>query len=184
MNLLIHSVWITRKGVCLLNLTCDCMDVDHQLFSGFLTAISSFTKETVKREVNTIFIEDLKFVFEKNSDFFFVLCAEKNDNNMLLHKKLIRIQAHFFHKYKDILSDWKGEISKFAPFGEKIDKIINCSIEGTVLYCENCEHIIPDENHMKRIERHDFYFCCENCQDHFADLCMEFLGDTKHFEFI
>jgi hypothetical protein len=163
-------------------LSCGCFEVDHHLFTGFLSALSSFTKATMKREMNTVLIEDLKFVFEKNNDLYFILCADKSDNNILLHKKLIRIQAHFLHKYKDILINWNGEISQFEPFGEKIDKIISCSVEGTVMYCENCEHIITGEFHTKKIDFHDFYFCCENCQEHFEDLCSEYIRHSEHHE--
>lgn len=177
---MIHSTWILKKSICLLQLTCGCFEVDQHLFSGFLSALASFAKATIKREINIIAIEDLKFIFEKNEDLFFILCADKNDNNLLLHKMLIRIQAHFFHNYQPILSAWKGDVSTFTPFGEKIDKIISCSIEGTVMYCENCEHIIPDEFHTKQIAFHDFYFCCENCQEHFEELCSKFVPHSEN----
>ena len=179
---MIHSIWIIRKSVCLFQMSCECFEVDPQLFSGLLSAIASFTKETLEREINKVVIEDLKFVFEKNNDLFFILCADKKDNNILLHKKLIRIQAHFLHKFNNVLPNWKGDLSIFEPFREKIEKIVSCSIEGTVMYCENCEHIITDEFHTRNIDFHDFHFCCDNCQEHFEELCLEYVQHTKHSE--
>ena len=181
---MIHSTWILKDSFCLLQFSGEGFDMDHHLFSAFLSALSSFTKETMKRELNTFVIEDMKFIFEKNKELYFIICADKNDNNILLHKKLIRIQAHFCHKHSDMVLNWKGEISQFKPFREKLKRILSFSIEGTLMYCENCEHIITDEFHTKEIDFHDFYFCCENCQEHFEELCSEFIGHSEHYELI
>ena len=180
---MIHSLWIlNNNGICIFQLNCGCFEIDPQLFSGLLSALSSFTRETIKREINTILIEDVKFIFEKSNNLYFVLCADKKDNNILLHKRLIRVQIHFLNKYKDVLSNWNGEVSKFEPFGEKVDKIVSCSMEGTELYCENCERLIPSNFITKNIDLHDFYFCCETCQEQFERLYSKFIQHGTHFE--
>ncbi|MHA1341232.1 MAG: hypothetical protein ACTSO2_14760 [Promethearchaeota archaeon] len=179
---MIHSLWILKNNICIFHLDCGCLEVDQQLFSGFLSALSLFSKETIQREINSLIIQEFKFIFEKHKDLNFILSAEKKDNDYLLHKKLIRIQIHFFNKYDDVLSNWNGEISKFNSFGEKAEKIITCSIEGTEMYCEYCERIIMDKFITKSIDFHDYYFCGEICKDLFEKLYSKFIPHTKHFE--
>ncbi|MHA1271109.1 MAG: hypothetical protein ACTSPY_15050 [Candidatus Helarchaeota archaeon] len=179
---MIHSLWILKDGICLLQLNCGCFEINPHLFTGFLSALSSFTQETIKQNINIIVLEDLKFIFDKNNDLYFILCSEKLDNNVLLHKILIRIQIQFLNRYYTDISNWSGEISKFIPFGEIIDKIISCSVQGTKLFCENCEKIIPGTFTIKNISSHDFYFCCKTCQKDFEESYLKFIHCKDHFE--
>ena len=178
---MIHSLWIIKDNICIFYTDCECCEIDKDLFSGLLSAMSVFSREMTKREIKTLILEDLKLVIENNNGLFFVLSAEKKDNNILLHKKLVRIQVHFFHEFHEILPIWVGDTSVFSPFREKVEKVLSYSIEGTVMFCEHCEKIIPDKYITKTIDNHDFYFCCENCRKRFAKLHSRFIPQHTHY---
>ena len=175
MKKLIQALWILKESVLIFHQDYGSIDIEDDLFSGLLSAIVVLGKETVGRKIHSIVMEDLKFIFEKNSDFYFIICSDKDDNNILLHKKLIRIQIHFIHEYHDIIPTWEANTSIFNTFREKAEKIIAFSIEGTVMYCEYCEKKIVDEFITKKIGLHDFYFCNNICQEHLEDWYSNFI---------
>ena len=172
---MIQALWILKDTKLIFHQDYGEIDINDDLFSGLLSAIVIMGKETVDRRIHSIVTEDLKFIFEKNNDYYFILCAEQDDNNVLLHKKLIRIQIHFLHDYHEILPKWEAQTSIFYPFKEKAERIIKYSIEGSKMYCEYCENKIIDEFLTDKICLHDFYFCCEICKEHFEEWYENFI---------
>lgn len=178
---MIQALWILKNSLLIFHQDYGSIDIEDDLFSGLLSAIVILGKETVGRKIHSIVMEDLKFIFEKNEEYYFILCAEKDDNNILLHKKLIRIQIHFLHEYHEILPTWEAHTGIFHPFKEKAEKIMAFSIEGTVMYCEYCEKKIIDEFFTKKICLHDFYFCNDICEEHFEEWYLNFIENLEEY---
>jgi hypothetical protein len=167
---MIHSVWIVKDTINLFHLDCGCFDIEHDLLTGFFSALSIFAEDTIQRKVNSISIGEFRFIFEKNNDIYFIIKTEKEDNKYLVHKKLTRIQAHFLHDFQDILLTWEADTSIFKPFQKKLEKILANSIEGTKIYCEYCEKLISGKFIKQIILLDEFHFCSELCREHLEKL--------------
>ncbi|MHA1147082.1 MAG: hypothetical protein ACTSR8_02445 [Promethearchaeota archaeon] len=173
---MIHSVWIVNDGICLIHVNCTCLDIEDDLLTGLFSAISSFAEVEIKRNLNSITIGEFKFLFEKENNLYFIVMSEKNDNEYLLHKKIIRIQIHFLEIFQTVLSSWQGNVSIFESFKQKLEKILSCSMENTVLYCEYCENLILDKYLIEKIDDfHTFFFCNESCKEHFKKLYSKYI---------
>ncbi len=178
---MIQSMWILKNTVLIFHQDWGKVDIQDDLFSGLLSALNIMAKETVGQKIHNIILENLKFVFDKNGEYYFIFCAEKNDNNLLIHKKLVRVQIHFFHEFHDQLPNWNGEVAIFNKFNEKLSKIINSFPQGTILNCDHCEKVIEDEFLSKKIGKHDFCFCSEGCQQHFESWYSTFIENLDSY---
>jgi len=100
----------------------------------------------------------------------------------LLHKKIIRIQLHFLNSFEDSLEHFDGDISIFEKFKEKLKKIVSCSMEGTKVYYEYYENLIPRKFVKKTIDLYDLFFCNESCLENFENLYSKYIHFDDHFE--
>ncbi|MHA1293035.1 MAG: hypothetical protein ACTSQJ_10235 [Promethearchaeota archaeon] len=179
---MIHSVWIVKDGVCLIHVDCGCFEIEDDLLTGLFAAISSFAEIEIKRKLNSLILGEFKFIFEKQNDLYFIIKSEKIDNEYLLHKKIIRIELHFLHIFQKILTTWQGNIQIFEPFKQKLEKILSCSMEGTVLHCEYCENLIIGKYLTDKIDFYDFFFCNNSCKEQFKSLYSKYIHHSDHFE--
>ncbi len=178
---MIHSLWILRNTVLIFHQDWGKFDIQDDLFSGLLSALNIVARETIGERLHNIVMENFKFVFDKNGDYYFVICADKEDNNLLLHKKLVRVQIHFLHEFHDRLPNWNGEVAIFNKFNEKSSNIINSHPQGTILNCDICEKVIEDEFLSKKIGKHDFCFCSEMCEQHFESWYSTFIENLNSY---
>ncbi len=102
------------------------------LTSGFLSAIFSFVKQTLKTEdLSEIEVGPFRFIFEiekiKSDELLFALFSDRTDNLVEIRNQLREIRTQFINKFDlDLLTDkYDGEISKFYDFNDNIDEIMN-----------------------------------------------------------
>ncbi|KKN44666.1 hypothetical protein LCGC14_0690760 [marine sediment metagenome] len=102
------------------------------LTSGFLSAIFSFVKQTLKtEELSEIEVGPFRFIFEiekiRNDDLLFALFSDRTDNLVEIRHQLREIRSQFLNKFDlDLLAEkYDGEVSKFYDFNNNIDEIMN-----------------------------------------------------------
>ncbi|MHA1488672.1 MAG: hypothetical protein ACTSRI_03335 [Promethearchaeota archaeon] len=105
-----------------------------ELTSGFLSAVFSFVKQTLKTEkLSEIEVGPFRFIFEiekiKTDELLFALFSDRTDNLVELRNQLNEIRNQFLEKFDmDSLNEnFDGEISKFLDFEKNIDNIMEKS---------------------------------------------------------
>ena len=102
--------------------------------SGFLSAIFSFVKQTLKTEkLSGIEVGPFRFIFEieiiKSDELLFAIFSDRTDNLVELRNQLREIKAQFLKKYdlNNILDPFSGEITQFYGFEQNVENIIEQS---------------------------------------------------------
>ncbi|MFX1298601.1 MAG: hypothetical protein ACFFD2_27550 [Promethearchaeota archaeon] len=124
---MIYGVWIIHKdGKCLIFREYEKLNINEQLFSGFLVAILSFSKEISNRQLKNISLEDLTLYYEniEEKDIVFVIAADSKEGEAKIRDKIGLIEEVFFLEFGDILPDWNGNLTIFGEFDTKIDEIV------------------------------------------------------------
>ncbi|MFX1257163.1 MAG: hypothetical protein ACFFAN_04860 [Promethearchaeota archaeon] len=105
-----------------------------KLTSGFLSAIFSFVKQTLKTEkLSEIEVGPFRFIFEiekiKIDELMFALFADRTDNLVELRNQLREIKAQFLNKFDldSIGENYNGEITKFQDFEKNVYDIMEKS---------------------------------------------------------
>ena len=105
-----------------------------KLTSGFLSAIFSFVKQTLKTEkLSEIEVGPFRFIFEiekiKLEELMFAIFADRTDNLVELRNQLNEIKNQFLNKFDINAFDhnFDGEISKFQDFERNIEDIMEKS---------------------------------------------------------
>ena len=105
-----------------------------ELTSGFLSAIFSFVKLTLKTEkLSEIEVGPFRFIFEiekrKMDELLFAIFADRTDNLVELRNQLREVKNQFLNKFEiDALDhNFDGEISKFFDFEKNINDIMEKS---------------------------------------------------------
>ena len=125
---MIFGVWIIHKdGKCLLFREYAKLNIDEQLFSGFLVAILAFSKEISNRQLKSLNLEDLTLYYKHNQSnkLIFVIAADSKEREPRVREKIDRIEEKFMLKYGEILPEWTGDISIFNNFEPELDSILN-----------------------------------------------------------
>lgn len=124
---MIFGVWIIhRVGKCLIFREYKSLNINEQLFSGFLVAILSFSKEIGGRELKKLTLEELTLYYEniEAHQLVFVIAADSQEREAKIREKISLIEEAFLQEYKEILPTWESNISIFATFSPKIDEIV------------------------------------------------------------
>ncbi len=107
---------------------------DIKLTSGFLGAIFSFVKQTLKTgNLSEIEVGPFRFIFEiekiKKEELMFALFADRTDNLVELRNQLREIKSQFVKKFdlNSLIVDFDGEISRFFDFENNINEIMENS---------------------------------------------------------
>jgi hypothetical protein len=124
---MICGVWIVHTdGKCLYYREYRDLNINEQLFSGFLVAIVSFSKEISHRQLRSINLEDMTLYY-KNTDrkIVFVVAADADDREAKIWEKLDLIEEAFFREFGEVLLTWDNDISVFQKFNKELDAILN-----------------------------------------------------------
>ena len=105
-----------------------------KLTSGFLSAIFSFVKATLKtKELSEIEVGPFRFIFEiekaNSSELMFALFSDRVDNLVELRNQLREIKSQFLNKFDlNLLTEnFNGDISIYQDFKHDIDEIMERS---------------------------------------------------------
>jgi len=104
---------------------------DPKLTSGFLSAIFSFVKQTLKTEkLSEIEVGPFRFIFEiektQTEELMFAIFADRTDNLVELRNQLREVKKQFLEKFdiNSITQNFDGEISRFFDFEKNIFDIM------------------------------------------------------------
>ncbi|MBD3230941.1 MAG: hypothetical protein GF329_22370 [Candidatus Lokiarchaeota archaeon] len=126
------------------------------LFSGFVSALSMFASSMIedREEIEKINLGRLKLIPMENLSILFnygkfimgTLIIEKNDDLLEKYRKLEEIIKVFEDEYKNILMDWKGELTLFDEF----DKIAELIFKKSTIFRYQIPKFKNKENVLKR----------------------------------
>lgn len=107
---------------------------DQQSIAGYFDIICRFTKRNFKESLRMLTLDSFIFFFYiHKSNYYLVLkCVNKEIDSELLEDIAECIVDNFLSNYIDILEDFNGEISKFKPFSEIVEKIVSTKLKDTI----------------------------------------------------
>lgn len=98
----IHNLFIFRNsGICLYsrNFT-HYYTIEDNLISSFLTALSSFTREIVGKNIETIEIENIKFTIIKKNEYLYAFLCDIEENLLLIEDIAEKINIQYLKYVK------------------------------------------------------------------------------------
>jgi hypothetical protein len=117
-------VWIiNRAGICLLDRNYSGLEINKQLFSGFITAISSLASQ-FNRTLDSISMSDMTIHYTMEGELVIAVAVDHDDNEEEIRRKLHDLISEFKSKFGEILADWDGNLSYFDPFTKDLDRIL------------------------------------------------------------
>ncbi len=122
---MIHHVWlINRAGICLLDRDYTGFEVNKQLFTGFLTALSYLANQFNRRLDSLNMGGDMTIYYELQEQLIIAMAVDRDDNEAEIRRKLRDIEEEFKLKFGDALDEWDGNLSYFDPFIKDLDRIL------------------------------------------------------------
>ena len=99
--------------------------VDPQLFGGFLSALTNFSKELTSNYLNGMQIGNDRYTFFREEDKpIFILSRSNLTTSMdFIEKILSKIYNEFWIQYSAFLEDFDDEISRFSNFEDILEKM-------------------------------------------------------------
>ncbi|MBS7247284.1 MAG: ADP-ribosylation factor-like protein [Candidatus Jordarchaeales archaeon] len=121
---------ITSSGICLFHKSYHKQWIDESIISGFLTAFASFIKSfDSEEEIESVVMRNIKFVYSSYDELLFIICADKNERDELLKKKLKMLRDSFLSLFSKEIKKWDGDISVFKRFESIADDIMKSHVK-------------------------------------------------------
>ena len=124
---ILNGIWIINPdGLCLLhrNFEETNQQIDETMFSGFLTAILSFTQDLVNDSIEKISMGEREIYYSSFGLFAVALSANKSKKAKNLQDYINKVGILFKDEFSESLKTKNIlDISEFEDFGSKIDEI-------------------------------------------------------------
>ncbi|MHA1914604.1 MAG: hypothetical protein ACW97V_09600 [Promethearchaeota archaeon] len=115
-------------GTCIFFKSFGSEEIDPELISGFISAISSFGKDLVcQEELNEITYGD-KMLLLSDGEYIRVALVLSKKASIILRKSLMDFIGTFEKDYINELPAWRGQLTIFRESGSLVDEILNTSI--------------------------------------------------------
>lgn len=111
-----------RDGVCLLHVPAEGserMNVDSNLISGFLSAISRFGEEVVEAKVKKIHFEGKVVFYEYLGDAILAVRTSE-EHQAEAEKLLVKLASLLGDEIREKLRGWRGDVAEFEPLKLKV----------------------------------------------------------------
>lgn len=128
---MINSVYILKSDGIPLFSGCYNEDIDPNLdlVAGLLSAIFLFAREVGEGAINSVVLENKKYVYSQSEDLIFVICTSDKDDDANAKRVVEKIQTEFIKQYHDILEqELIVEKSIFSNFSITLDNLLGQSI--------------------------------------------------------
>ncbi len=117
---MIHNFYLLKKsGECVIHRKYGSLETDENLVSGFLSAMFSFGRNISGRNIESVLLDDKKFVYVCSDEIIFAAYTDRDD---LIKDKLEDLHEEFIKQYGK-LQDWDGDRDKFVEFFPKLDAV-------------------------------------------------------------
>jgi len=99
-------------------------DIDDDLVSGFLTAISSIAKKIGGGEIRSLNFRNFNFIYTRDDEnlCMFIIVTDIDDPEEEARDKLELLKNEFINRFHDDLKNWDCETGKFEVFDEFVEK--------------------------------------------------------------
>ncbi|MFX1309513.1 MAG: hypothetical protein ACFE8C_07420 [Promethearchaeota archaeon] len=115
-------------GTCIFFKSFGSEQIDPELISGFISAISSFGKDLVSQEeLNEISYGD-KMLLLSDGEFIRVALVLGKKASLILRRNLMKFINIFERTYTNDLPNWRGQLNLFRDAGSIVDEILSTSI--------------------------------------------------------
>ncbi|UCD02329.1 MAG: hypothetical protein JSV23_04785, partial [Promethearchaeota archaeon] len=115
-------------GTCIYFKSFGSEQIDPELISGFISAISSFGKDLVSQEeLNEISYGD-KMLLLSDGEHIRVALVLSKKASLILRRNLMEFIHVFERSYSSELPDWRGQLNIFRDAGTIVDEILSTSI--------------------------------------------------------
>jgi len=132
---------VDRHGMCLAHRSRKAeleYDTDEDIFSGMLTVIQQFVKDSFKKtkdgDEKEEYLNMFKFgettVFIEQGEYVFVAVFFKGTPGKTLQKKVQRFLGGIEKRYSNILKTWSGDMKSIAILGDKLGELVGS--EGAI----------------------------------------------------
>jgi len=116
------------SGTCVFFKSFSSEQIDPELISGFISAISSFGKDLVSQEeLNEISYGD-KMLLLSDGEHIRVALVLSKKASLILRRNLMEFIHAFERTYTDDLPNWRGQLNIFRGAGSIVDEILSTSI--------------------------------------------------------
>jgi len=125
---MIERIYIIAKGGILCyskNYICP-SEVEDDLISGFLTAISGFAKAVKVGEIKSLNFKNFNFFYSYSSEYdcMFIIVVDIEDLEDEVREKVELMKIEFINRYHEYLENWTGKTQVFESFDEFIEERI------------------------------------------------------------
>lgn len=122
---MISRVLIIASGgmLCYSKVFAGKFEVEEDLISGFLTAISNIAIEIKAGGVKSLNFRNFNYIFSYDIelDCLFVIVTDIDDPEEEARKKVELMKDEFIKRYRRNLIDWTGDVSLFNDFEEYVE---------------------------------------------------------------
>jgi hypothetical protein len=125
---MISRIYIIAKGGLLCyskNYICP-SEVEDDLISGFLTAISGFAQAVKVGEIKSLNFKNFNFIYSYSSEFdcMFIIVVDIEDLEDEAREKVELMKTEFINRYQKNLENWTGKTSVFESFDDFVEERI------------------------------------------------------------
>lgn len=121
---MIHNFYLLKKsGECVIHRKYGSLETDENLVSGFLSAMFSFGRNISGRNIESVLLDDKKFVYVCTDEIIFAAYTDRDD---MIKDKLEGLHEEFIKQYGN-LEGWDGDRDKFVEFFPKLDSVFGAS---------------------------------------------------------
>ncbi|MHA1521586.1 MAG: V4R domain-containing protein [Promethearchaeota archaeon] len=121
------EIFIIQKGTSFLlvrrTFTKKEIQLEGNLFSGMISAISLFTTELKMGEIQFFETKENRIMIHPFEDIIAVGIVEGKKGDTFAEQTLRKIALKFWDVYSDVFLQWNGDINLFSQFPEMIDEI-------------------------------------------------------------
>ncbi len=119
---LIHQ----NTGNCIIFKKYGNLEFNEDLIAGFLTALKDFAGEVTGGQgiMKTLKMGQYSILLLNDGGILVAGALDRRDDESIAFKALQEMLKQFIKEYKDDIPGWKGNLSLFRPFEEKIDKYL------------------------------------------------------------
>ncbi|MFX1468845.1 MAG: hypothetical protein ACFFB8_09285 [Promethearchaeota archaeon] len=156
-------------GTCIFFKSFGSEQIDPELISGFISAISSFGKDLVSQEeLNEITYGD-KMLLLSDGEYIRVALVLSKKASIILRRNLMEFIHVFERHYDKDLPSWRGQLNLFRDAGVIIDDKLNTSIilpheityeysSAKVLKKAQSRNVLKIANNLMKESERNFFF--------------------------